>query len=186
MEAWNRYLCARLAHDPTMGLPLAKYQIITMLFQHYAPLACIEYDKLFRQTASRNPAARWDCLKDDIFVWALTLSTFTHPRPNTLPPSQQAQALGEQPPFCGHEQYPLRTQSDRIPDFFLAGPPDSPRCGEQLYRFLQIAAALGVQVAMEKVDGPATVLVFLGLILDRRSVCPQKSCRTCFKNSPYG
>ena len=61
--------------------------------------------------------------------------------------------------------------------FFLAGPPDSPHCGEQLYRFLRIAAALSVQVAMEKVDGPATVLVFLGLILDsldRRSGCPPR------------
>jgi len=39
-----------------------------MLFQHYAPLACIEYDKLFLQTPSRKPATHWDRLKDDIFV----------------------------------------------------------------------------------------------------------------------
>ena len=55
---------------------------------------------------------------------------------------------------------------DLIHDFFLAGPPDSPRCGEQLQCFLQVAVILGAQVAMEKVDGPSAVLAFLGLILD--------------------
>ena len=48
-----------------------------MLFAKYAPLACTEYDKPFQQAASQNHAIRWDSLKDDIFVWALTLQADT-------------------------------------------------------------------------------------------------------------
>ena len=48
----------------------------------------------------------------------------------------------------------------------MADPPGSPSCGRQLQRFLQVAAHLGTKVAMEKVDGPDTTLVFLGLMLD--------------------
>jgi len=77
----------------------------------------------FAKLLAATQPLRWDRLKDNIFVWALTLPTFTHPRPNTLPPFQQAQALGEQPPFRGHEQYPLRTQPDRIPVAARLGPP---------------------------------------------------------------
>ena len=53
-----------------------------MLFANYAPLACIEYNKPFRQAASQNHAIRWDSLRDDIFVWALTLPSHkqTHRR----------------------------------------------------------------------------------------------------------
>ena len=62
--------------------------------------------------------------------------------------------------------YSLHSLIHYLDDFFLAGPPNSPCCGEKLQCFLQVAATLGTQVAMEKVDGPSTVLVFLGLILD--------------------
>ena len=80
LQAWNRYLCTRVAYDPTMALELVKYQtLVCMLFTHYAPLACVEYDRLFRQAAAQDTSIRWDCLKEDIFVWALTLPSHTHP-----------------------------------------------------------------------------------------------------------
>ena len=50
-----------------------------------------------------------------------------------------------------------------LDDFLMVGPPSSARCSKQLQRF---AAFLGTTVAMEKVDGPAATLVFLGLVLD--------------------
>ena len=51
-------------------------------------------------------------------------------------------------------------------DYFLAGPPADLACAEHLEDFLRVAAQLGVQVTMEKVEGPTTILTFLGLQLD--------------------
>ena len=80
LEAWNQFLGARLSHDPSLALELVKYQtILTMLFKNYAAAACLEYDRLFRQAAARDTSIRWDTLKEDIFVWALTLPTHAHP-----------------------------------------------------------------------------------------------------------
>ena len=46
LEAWNRYLCARLA---SYALELTKYHtMIAMFLNHHPPQHCIEYDKLFR------------------------------------------------------------------------------------------------------------------------------------------
>ena len=53
-----------------------------------------------------------------------------------------------------------------LDDYFMAGPPSDSTCATYLHCFLLIAALLGVQVAMEKVDGPTTTLPFLGLLLD--------------------
>ena len=78
LEAWNQFLGARLSHDPSLALELVKYQtILTMLFKNYAAAACLQYDHLFRQAAARDTSIRWDTLKEDIFVWALTLPTHT-------------------------------------------------------------------------------------------------------------
>ena len=53
-----------------------------------------------------------------------------------------------------------------LDDYLMVGPPGAPDCGQHLANFLRVAVLLGVQVAMEKVDGPATTLGFLGLLLD--------------------
>ena len=53
-----------------------------------------------------------------------------------------------------------------LDDYFWASPPASPLCLQHLHCFLSVAARLGAQVASEKVDGPATILTFLGLELD--------------------
>ena len=53
-----------------------------------------------------------------------------------------------------------------LDDYFLAGPPADPACAGHLEDFLRVAAWLGVQVAMEKVEGSTTILTFLGLQLD--------------------
>ena len=48
LEAWNRYICVRLAYDHSMALELVKYQtIIAMLFANHSPVRCLEYDSLF-------------------------------------------------------------------------------------------------------------------------------------------
>ena len=73
LQAWNRYLCARVADCPSMALELAKYQtIMVMFFEKHPPQLCIEYDKLFRQAAALDRSLRWDTIKEDVYVWSIT------------------------------------------------------------------------------------------------------------------
>ena len=46
--------------------------IMVMLFTNHSPAWCLEYDSLFRQAAARDPTLRWDTIKEDIYVWAIT------------------------------------------------------------------------------------------------------------------
>ena len=62
--------------------------------------------------------------------------------------------------------YQLHHLIHYLNDFFLAAPPHSGCCQRDLDTFLQAASKLGVQVAMETVEGPLTAMSFLGLILD--------------------
>ena len=72
LEAWNRYICVRVAYDCSMALELVKYQtIMVMLFANNPPAHCLNYDSLFRQAASRDPTLRWDTIKEDIYVSAI-------------------------------------------------------------------------------------------------------------------
>lgn len=95
-------------------------------FAHYPPAACIEYDRLFRQTAATNAATRWDRLKEDVFVWTLT-------RPAHAQPPLPAAAPGtvQTPPttslFRGQSQQQNRgggqQPADRPPITSRLGPP---------------------------------------------------------------
>ena len=51
-------------------------------------------------------------------------------------------------------------------DDYLIMATSSPQCLQQLTTFLEVCKRLGIPIAMEKVDGPVTVIVFLGLELD--------------------
>ena len=53
-----------------------------------------------------------------------------------------------------------------LDDYFLTGPAQSSARATQLHQLLQVCAQLGIPVVMDKVDGPATSLTFLGLELD--------------------
>lgn len=53
-----------------------------------------------------------------------------------------------------------------LDDFILFGSPDSPECRQALEKALQICKRLGVPIAVHKTEGPATVLVFLGIEVD--------------------
>ena len=56
--------------------------------------------------------------------------------------------------------------SHYLDDFLLIGPPSSPECQQNLNTFMQICSNLGVPLASEKMEGPATSLTFLGIMLD--------------------
>ena len=53
-----------------------------------------------------------------------------------------------------------------LDDYLIFGQADSLECNQFLAKFLKVCEFLGIPVAMDKVDGPATVLTFLGLELD--------------------
>ena len=53
-----------------------------------------------------------------------------------------------------------------LDDFFLVGPPRSQTCTENLHMFLAICCQLEIPIAMEKLEGPTTMLTFLGIEID--------------------
>ena len=96
LEAWNRYLCVRVASSPATALELVKYQtLMVMFFTHHQAEQCIHYDDLFRRAAAQDPTLRWDAIKEDIYVWA----------------------------FIKHNQKPAHTFRDKPPITSRLGPP---------------------------------------------------------------
>ena len=53
-----------------------------------------------------------------------------------------------------------------LDDFLIAGEPGSSDCGQALTHMLRICRQLGFPIAEGKIEGPATILVFLGILLD--------------------
>ena len=60
----------------------------------------------------------------------------------------------------------------------MMGPHESDVCQQSLETFKNTCQELGVPLAEEKVEGPATSLTFLGVVLDMRKMrydCPRRS-----------
>ena len=57
-----------------------------------------------------------------------------------------------------------------LDDFLLFGPPASSACAESLATALSVCDRLGVPIAGEKTEGPATSLTFLGIQIDTRAM----------------
>ena len=57
-----------------------------------------------------------------------------------------------------------------LDDFLLFGPPASSACAESLATALSVCDRLGVPIAGEKTEGPATSLTFLGIQIDMRAM----------------
>jgi len=53
-----------------------------------------------------------------------------------------------------------------LDDFFTLAPPDSTTCQRNLDIIKSVCLHLGVPLAVEKVEGPSTLLTFLGIVLD--------------------
>ena len=51
-------------------------------------------------------------------------------------------------------------------DFLFVGPPRSPVCARSVRSFLTTCDRLGVPIAWEKLEGPTSVLTFLGIEID--------------------
>ena len=52
-----------------------------------------------------------------------------------------------------------------LDDFLLVDPPDQPTCQESMSTMLQVCEMMGIPVATEKCEGPATCITFLGIVL---------------------
>ena len=51
-------------------------------------------------------------------------------------------------------------------DYFTVGPPLPPSCASQVQTMVEIADHLGITLAPDKLEGPTTRLVFLGILID--------------------
>ena len=60
----------------------------------------------------------------------------------------------------------VKTLLHYLDDFLIIGKQVSTQCAEDLQRLLTVFAQLNVPVAMEKLEGPATILTFLGIERD--------------------
>jgi len=67
---------------------------------------------------------------------------------------------------CILEQQGVSPPLHYLNDFFLLGPPQSPQCQENLLIVRHMCSLLGIPLALEKVEGPAVYLTFLGITLD--------------------
>ena len=63
-------------------------------------------------------------------------------------------------------KYYLKVLSHCLDDFFTAGPADSPQCQSNLIIIQQVFDKLGVSLAPDKLEGPTTVLTYLGIKID--------------------
>ena len=57
-----------------------------------------------------------------------------------------------------------------LDDFLMLRPPNSNQCHQSLESFKQTCQPLGFPLAMEKVEGPSTLLTLLGITLDTAQV----------------
>ena len=66
-------------------------------------------------------------------------------------------------------QHGVQNAIHYLDDFLLAGPPFSNECHIALSSVQQTCSTLGVPVAPEKIEGPATSITFLGLQFDTQA-----------------
>ena len=56
-----------------------------------------------------------------------------------------------------------------LDDFLFLGPPHGPGCSQSLQKALHLCEELGVPVAPDKTEGPATSIIFLGIEIDTQA-----------------
>ena len=95
------------------------------------------------------------------------------------------------------KNYAIQALMHYLDDYFTVGPPVSPVCASQVHTIVKTADHLGIPFAPDKLEGPTTRLVFLGILIDSNlvecSLPPDKlsellaelqawsSCKKCIK-----
>lgn len=67
-------------------------------------------------------------------------------------------------------QHNIQAALHYLDDYIFFGSPDTLECADALERALQLCGQLGVPISKSKVEGPATVLTFLGISLDTETM----------------
>ena len=67
-----------------------------------------------------------------------------------------------------HHRHGIRYLLHYLDDYLTAGAPNSQECHANLGSIRSSASSLGIPLALEKIEGPSTVLSFLGIELDTR------------------
>ena len=62
--------------------------------------------------------------------------------------------------------YAISALMHYLNDYFTVGPPSSPLCGSQVDTMVKTADRLGIPLAPDKLEGPTSRLVFLGILID--------------------
>ena len=62
--------------------------------------------------------------------------------------------------------YAISALMHYLDDYFTVGPPWSPLCASQVDIMVKTAARLGIPLAPDKLEGPTSRLVFLGILID--------------------
>lgn len=62
--------------------------------------------------------------------------------------------------------YAIPTLMHYLDDYFTVGPPSSPQCASQVDIMVKTANRLGIPLAPDKLEGPTSHLVFLGILVD--------------------
>ena len=62
--------------------------------------------------------------------------------------------------------YAIQALMHYLDDYFTVGPPLSPVCASQVHTMVKSADPLGIPLAPDKLEGPTTRLVFLGMLID--------------------
>ena len=58
-----------------------------------------------------------------------------------------------------------------LEDFFLTNRAGSNKCRAEMDIVINVFEQLGIPLALEKIIGPATALVFLGILIDTLEMC---------------
>ena len=62
-----------------------------------------------------------------------------------------------------HHNYSITELLHYLDDFLMVGPPTSQQCEQALAQILKLCAYLGFPIAVDKLEGPTTVITFLGI-----------------------
>ena len=65
-----------------------------------------------------------------------------------------------------HHNYLIADIIHYLDDFLIAGRPGSRECEQALHRMLKVCQSLGFPIAFNKVEGPSTLITFLGILID--------------------
>ena len=165
------HLSAPRGHSINDAIPKERYSLqyssvddaVALLFQagRGALMAKVDLKSAFRMVPVRRADWRllgveWDnqIYLDKCLPFGLRSAPYLF--------NQVAQALS----WIMRENYGIKSHIHYLDDYFLVGPAASDQCATQVATMLNLCTRLGIPVATDKLEGPATTITFLGIQID--------------------